>query len=577
MQQFGDSIKESSKSESEDLYLHYPTKHGDLFVVLDFAGHNYRNFNLKLKSDFSTLIDQLSVLRGINRELFLGCLAKELNNYVLRMGQEFCAGRLFCVVAMGLLNANNFTYLTYGDARINIFDGDRLILLNGSRYQTRMIVADIQERPKAIDESPEQFGRRFFDIPLVDRVHTVTLGDSDTVLMFSDGVEAILSPPYLLRELRGLITAGPQEIYDAIMLATSSVQDDRTLVVIKGTFGKLPSAAEEQIREQVSALKTNLEQQIKTETESSWENFLQSATKILETQISGVNGQVREIRDLCETKTDAEMLRAEAEHRQQLESRIEQLESVKTKKGGKVAPTIKEDELKRMISDVVSNDPAWWSTLAPAPPDNGPKDAESSNRTPAMIPVGYDDRDGYEVRNDHQVHGFAWKIITTLIVFGLGFMFAWVLGYWGFLRSGSAARESWQVKAAENVLTLIHNDGSGFDRVDLLLATSVRNDVPREHAASSFREVGEFLTRIGVSQRGSDLSNRDLDSDAARAKPSPTLEVTAMPGDSLEKIAKRYNVTREKLNELNPGFNWGTLKAGQKIKVPDSSGNAESK
>jgi LysM repeat protein len=57
----------------------------------------------------------------------------------------------------------------------------------------------------------------------------------------------------------------------------------------------------------------------------------------------------------------------------------------------------------------------------------------------------------------------------------------------------------------------------------------------------------------------------------SRSSVSGNSEVTVRPGDSLDKIAKRHNVTVAQLKELNPTIrNWLQLQIGQKIVVPPS-------
>jgi len=50
-----------------------------------------------------------------------------------------------------------------------------------------------------------------------------------------------------------------------------------------------------------------------------------------------------------------------------------------------------------------------------------------------------------------------------------------------------------------------------------------------------------------------------------------TTEITIAPGDSLNGLSSKYNVTPDRLRELNPQVrNWATIFPGQKIVVPAS-------
>jgi len=56
---------------------------------------------------------------------------------------------------------------------------------------------------------------------------------------------------------------------------------------------------------------------------------------------------------------------------------------------------------------------------------------------------------------------------------------------------------------------------------------------------------------------------------SSAGSPPNTTEITVVPGDSLNRLATKYNATPDRLRELNPQVtNWATILPGQKIVVP---------
>ncbi|MCU1266653.1 MAG: hypothetical protein JWM21_2971 [Acidobacteria bacterium] len=565
MQYHGDSVKEASKSQNEDVYFSKKTKYGLLCVVLDFAGYNYENFGLKLRSDFATLIDQLDTLEGMTSELFLGYVAKELNNYVYRMGQEFCAGRLNCVAALCLLDANVLTCLTYGDARVNIFDGNNLILLNGAKYQTLTIVSEPNEHLRPIEENPEQLGAKYFDSPLVDRTQRISLKDSDTVLMFSDGVEEVLAPPDRLRELRRLASAEPREIYEALIQLTAAVQDDRTLAVIKGPY---EAAREDPLAKRVQQEMSELQNQLGTinENQNELNNDLAGRTAELERQIRESSASLSALSSHSEMAATGQLASLG-----QLKSRIEALEnrgnSKKEGKGGRKSNSLDADAVKQTIDQLMAADPTWLSQkrIEPAERPAQPNIESTPGTILGMHPPRPDPGDSINWRRVIPT------LATAIILISLGFFLAWLTGY----MSGSGGTgELWRVKASENTVAVIRTDPNGqIDRVELMLATPIRGGAPQEKEMLTFKQVGEYLTSLGVTQRGA--------GETASRTPRPQnddviLEVPVMPGDTLEKIAAKYNVTKEDILKTNPEVKNGKLSVGQKLKLPNKNANGGS-
>lgn len=587
MLHYAESLKETRKPQNEDVHFDRQTRRGDLCVVLDFATHNFENFEWQLRADIFPLIESLDALEWESPELFLGFVAKELNNYVYRIGQKFCNGQLFCVAAMRLLNGNRMTYLTYGDARINVFDGERLILLNGAKYLTDTIVGEPQSEAPPIDEKPGQFGRKYFDSPLVERAHTLTLRQTDTVLLFTDGVEELLSPPERLAELRRVAMAGPEEILKTIMEATTGVQDDRTLVVIQGPYGVANDPGQEGLSRHFKGL-------VEDERSSR-----EGDVSTLRQEIDRLNEKVdTKIEWLSQNKADASRL-TELIAAQKLQSDSAQLKksiaSGKTKGGRderEVSQVVDINAIKESFESVVAAHPDWWQRIVTkagdgAKPAQGKTSAGNSESSPAPKKNAAEQKPqlGTFESYEHEGRLARWLglwpepgigVTRILILLLAGFASAWFITW---LRGDVAPQEKWRVKGlSENTLQLTRVVNNAPPQA---VELRVGNTLPRgldSNELMHFGEVVDYLNRTGLMEKPVAVrpdAPREAAVNTSNMNVAYTRKDKIRSGDSLEKIAKRHNISVNQLLEINPDLkNARTLNAGQEINVPDTSANA---
>ncbi|GMW01782.1 MAG: hypothetical protein AMXMBFR84_29190 [Candidatus Hydrogenedentota bacterium] len=84
---------------------------------------------------------------------------------------------------------------------------------------------------------------------------------------------------------------------------------------------------------------------------------------------------------------------------------------------------------------------------------------------------------------------------------------------------------------------------------------------------------GEAVTSVSDQPAASEPAAEPVDppEEATVTQPADTEEYTVAPGDSLVKIAAKFNTTRENLVELNKLDNPNRLRAGQKLFVPKKS------
>jgi LysM repeat protein len=139
----------------------------------------------------------------------------------------------------------------------------------------------------------------------------------------------------------------------------------------------------------------------------------------------------------------------------------------------------------------------------------------------------------------------------------------------GWLQSRLMKRspEVWSVKTAGNQISINRLDaGGGQGGVSLNVTQPLK--ATGEQTFSSFADVKQYVDTLT-----SDEPSSDQTSQTPQAKEDPqtpvVTEVAVGRGDTLDRIARRNNITADRLKELNPQItNWRVLKVGQKVMVP---------
>ena len=301
-------VQGKNKSFNQDIaFVPIDTSHGVLFVLLDFANHDYPSLDSTLPREVKPLIESLDRWSGLDSKAFLGSVAREINNSVLSLGIQFCGGNLFCVAAMCLLKGNQLHYLTYGDARINIYrEGGGLLLLNGSDRDSPALIGAIdqsQERQKDTREqmgrqkgTPEQMGQRYLQSPLTDRVYQIGIEKNDIILLFSDGLEEGCSPQKRLDILRKFNSKNPKTISQDLIEATNSALDDRSITVVCPPYSQSDEPNIEQVNSQIKLLERRLGQHQQTEQQARNELAIKFAmdTDDVKRNIEKINSELNE-------------------------------------------------------------------------------------------------------------------------------------------------------------------------------------------------------------------------------------------------------------------------------------------
>jgi len=238
-----DSVKLEIRPHKEDFYLDVETPRGHFFAVLDFAPHDYVNLTPALKNRLEMIVTSFASRSRFSPNLFLGFLALEINNFLNNLSRQSDSPPILCSAALCLVNGNHLSYFLCGEVLLNIFTGGGLVPLYGGESGSELL---------------EQLGSRNSQTTLTNQVKSVTLHDSDTVLIMTQGVGKTFDQERLAREVTSLRSSDPKVIRDALLSASAASRNDRTLVVIGGPYAGSGELTLADLSKVVASLETRL-------------------------------------------------------------------------------------------------------------------------------------------------------------------------------------------------------------------------------------------------------------------------------------------------------------------------------
>ena len=584
-----DYSKHKSKPQNDGFYFDIETPRGHFFAVLDFAAHDYANLNPALKGKLETIVNSFVSVSSFSADLFLGFLAKEINNFAHNLAEQSGGPELSCSAALCLVSGDRLSYFLRGDTNISILSGGQLKQLADTRGEGA---------PETSVAKP--LGAENLEAPQSDQVQDFTLQDDDVVLVMTRAVAEALSQQ-LAAELANLRGPDLQLLCDSLMKASEASEGsgaDRTLVVISGPYQQRADPAPA--------------------------DFSQFEQKFAE--------------QLAELKEDVRN-RAAAIDLLELEEKLRNLGATLAGKADTAALLgLQRDVLK---FGLVSNANAA---------NKGVAETEPSAPAPAIEPIDSGgDQTAILAQPRHVETRFTLKAVLVGLVISLA---AGFVGGWLGSRRSRTGPEVWSVKTSGNQITIARRDVTNSGAVTLTVAQPLRStgeqtfssfaDVQRyvdtitspatppattnqsiqptapadSQASGAVTEVtvkpGDSLKRLAqvhnvppekimelnpsitqwplirIGQKivvpapptiptptptpASATSSVSTQANQSSANESNTTEVTVGPGDSLNELARRFNTTAERLKQLNPGMNWPRIQTGQKVLVPTSAG-----
>lgn len=517
-----DYVKHKSKPQNDGFYFDTETPRGHFFTVLDFAPHDYANLNASLQGKLETIVSSFASVSSFSPALFLGFLAKEINNFVHNLSEQSGGPELFCSAALCLVNENQLSSFLCGDTQINILN-------NGLLQPLR---ADSEAAVQAL----AQLGAENLENPLADHIQDTTLQEDDVVLIMTRGVAEGLEQS--TTDLLDLSAADPQSICDSLMKASVASLADRTLVVINGPYQPAAEGAGvSELQQSIAALEVKIDALAESEERRSLDRG--RSELILGAQLEQkFSEQVAELKEYL-------MAKAAAIDLLELEDRVKSLNAT-------IAGKADTAEVLSLQRDVLK--------LGLASSAEAPKQvvAETAPVIEPAVPA----------------QASAFTLNTALVVLLLSLIAGFVGGWLGSRRTRTVA-EVWSVKTTESQITIGRKDGTNRGSVTLNVAQPLK--ATGEQTFSSFTDVQRYLQTITGEENtpvpaSSNSSATPLTDNRA---PAAVTEITVKPGDSLKRLAQVYKVPPEKLMELNPTIaRWATIRIGQKILVPSSNSSA---
>jgi LysM repeat protein len=486
-----DSIKLKSKAHNEDFCFDLETPRGHFFAVLDFGSHDYANLNATLKGKLETIVGSFVSLSRFSAELFLGFLAKEINNFLHNLGEQSGGPELLASGALCLVSGNRLTYFLCGDVQLNVFNKGRLLPLFGT-------AAGEPASASSASAAIERLGAQNQEAPVTDTVQSFTLQDADIVLLMTRGLHEVFEGRKLADKLAALGSTDPKVICDVLMKSGVRAQEDRSLVVMSGPYEKYVDPVLADLSKAVAALESRLDALSERDQSRSSDRIQgdQRTAPHLQVLKDDLRGKLARI-DLLE-----------------LGERVKNLSKTLLQKraGSKTAFVGSDTQL--------ATNHAEEATLG------------------SGIPT----------------------VTVALLVLGAALLGSFIGGW--LQSGGTKGAESWSVKTAGNQITI--------SRLDAEPATATLNiamplNATGEQRFSSFADVKRYIDTIvapaSSSSEAAAVSNNKL--------PNAVNEVVVQQGDTMQKIADRYNVPVERLMSLNPTVKrTTTLQIGQKIVMP---------
>src|SRR5882724_11591747 len=247
-----DSIKLRSKAHNEDFCFDLETPRGHFFAVLDFGSHDYANLNATLKGKLETIVGSFVSLSRFSAELFLGFLAKEINNFLHNLGEQSGGPELLASGALCLVSGNRLTYFLCGDVQLNVLNNGRLLPLFGT-------AADEPASASSTSTAIERLGAQNQEAPVTDSVQSFTLQDADLILLMTRGLHEVFEGRKLADKVAALGSTDPKLICDVLMKSGVRAQEDRSLVVMSGPYEKYVDPVLADLSKAVAALESRLD------------------------------------------------------------------------------------------------------------------------------------------------------------------------------------------------------------------------------------------------------------------------------------------------------------------------------
>jgi LysM repeat protein len=511
------SLKPDLKPQNEDFFFEIETPRGHFFAALDFDRHDFANLNTNLEAKLETIVGSFVTLQQFSADLFLGFIAKEINNFLHSLGQHSGEQELLCSASLCLVDGNRLSHFTWGDASIVLISQNQMLPLAGIE------AAEFDQSEQPI----RQLGQREQESPLIDQVQHFTLKEGDVVLIMTSGIASEFEGQMLLDQVLSLGSLEPKIICETLMEASETSQEDRTLLVIGGPYERYADP----VLADLSGAVASSEQRL---------NALNEGVEIAGGGALTTNMAVDEDRLF------------------ELDRKLENLSVVL----GNKADTA---ELLGLQSEVLK-----LGVLAKersAAGENRDRDSFPTRAVPEAV-----------ARSSSGWRPVMWVALLLVVGIAGGFIGGWihasrmekVAEAWTVKTSGNQIVISRLNSEASPSIVTINTTQS-------LQATGEQTF----SSFADVKQYIDSITPPEVPAKVEQVEPEAQTADQSQPKPSPSTltkkskaaeivtSIAFRQGDSLKTLAQRYNVASAKLIALNPKITrWSLVKAGQKVVVP---------
>jgi LysM repeat protein/uncharacterized protein YoxC len=566
-----DSAKLKSKAHNEDFSFDLETPRGHFFALLDFGHHDYANLNATLKGKLETIVGSFVTLSRFSAELFLGFLAKEINNFLHNLGEQSGGPELLASGALCLVNGNRLTYFLCGDVQLNVVNNGRLLPLFGP-------AAGETASATSTDPAIEQLGARNREAPLTDVVQSFTLQDADLVLLLTRGLQDAFAGRTLADEIAKVGSTDPQKICDALMKSGASARDDRSLVVMGGPYEKYLDPVLADLSKAVAALESKMEALNNDQSRTQADSRIAQQLEVLKDDLRGKAAKI----DLLELDEKVKNLSTTSLQANRGSSKSELFESDSQAVGAHADEASRRSAISVPMVALLVLAAALVGSLV-----GGWIQSRGAKQRPEVWSVKSAGNQITISRLDNEQATVTLNVSQPLNATGEQKFssFADAKRYIDTI-SQTAATVPAASPAASPVESASPNSVTEVtvQRGDSLRTLAEQYNVPQGKLMALNPSIRRWST-IRMGQRikvpGSVAAPETTPTTAASPVASPpaqnqalnsspnTTEIMVVSGDSLNRLSSKYKVTPDRLRELNPQVtNWATILPGQKIVVP---------
>ncbi|MGH9931333.1 MAG: LysM peptidoglycan-binding domain-containing protein [Pyrinomonadaceae bacterium] len=576
-----DYVKHKSKPQNDGFYFDIETPSGHFFAVLDFTAHDYANLNPSLKGKLETIVNSFVSVSSFSADLFLGFLAKEINNFAHNLAEQSGGPELSCNAALCLVSGDRLSYFLRGDTEICILNSGRVQQLSGTTSA----------------EAEKRLGAENTEAPMSDQVQDLTLLDDDVVLVMTRGVAELFESQQLPAELMYTGELDSQLLCDSLMKAGEASGADRTLVVISGPYERQVdprltelSQFEQRFSERFAALKEDLSSKAGAidllELDEKVRNL--SATLAGKADTAAVLGLQRDVLKLGlisnapppnKSVAEPEPSKPPVPEAGSTNGGREQIAISELQRPAQTAFTLKGALIVVVISLAAGLVGGWLGSRRARV---GPE-VWSVKTSGNQITIGRTD-----VTNGGNV---TLTVVEPLRSAGEQTFssFADVQRYLTTITSpatssaqtsqSSQPTPSTDSQSSPAVTEITVKPGDSLKRLAQVYNVPPEKLMELNPGVTKWPQIriGQKIfvpspTATATPAPPSPRLSPQADQSPAKESPANTTEVTVGPGDSLNELARRFNTTAERLKELNPHLNWPRIQSGQKVLVPTPAG-----